>query len=107
MECKRLGVPLPPDHEHAYDEEKLKLEEEEYDLAYRLLCPSDFVVKTFLDKGLPEREAGSAYTGLMRRGSFFIPCTQSDPTPQTGFDNDFCRGLRGSARACILLWKHG
>lgn len=50
-ECDRLGVPLPPDHEHAYNPQILKTEEEEYDLAYRLLCPSDFVVKTFLDKG--------------------------------------------------------
>jgi glycosyltransferase involved in cell wall biosynthesis len=51
QECERLGVPLPPDHEHAYNPEKLRKEEEEYRLADRLLCPSDFVVKTFLDKG--------------------------------------------------------
>jgi glycosyltransferase involved in cell wall biosynthesis len=50
-ECERLGVALPPDHEHAYNPEKLRMEEEEYRLAGRLLCPSDFVVKTFLDMG--------------------------------------------------------
>jgi glycosyltransferase involved in cell wall biosynthesis len=50
-ECERLGVTLPPDHEHAYNEEKLRREEEEYELASSLLCPCDFVVKTFLDKG--------------------------------------------------------
>lgn len=50
-ECDRLGVTLPPDHEHAYDAQKLRKEEEEYSLATRLLCPSDFVVKTFLDRG--------------------------------------------------------
>ncbi len=50
-ECDRLGVVLPPKHEHAYDAKKLRREEEEYRLATRLLCPSDFVVKTFLDKG--------------------------------------------------------
>jgi glycosyltransferase involved in cell wall biosynthesis len=50
-ECDRLGVVLPPDHEHAYDEGKLRIEEAEYKAATRLLCPSDFVVKTFLDKG--------------------------------------------------------
>lgn len=55
-ECNRLGVALPPGHEHAYDMKKLKLEEEEYDAAYRLLCPSDFVVKTFLDKGYPREK---------------------------------------------------
>jgi glycosyltransferase involved in cell wall biosynthesis len=51
QECDRLGVPLPPGHEHAYNGEMLAREEEEYRLAFRLLCPSDFVVKTFLDKG--------------------------------------------------------
>jgi len=56
QECERLGVTLPPDHEHAYNAEKLRKEEEEYGLATRLLCPCDFVVKTFLDKGyLKER----------------------------------------------------
>ena len=50
-ECERLGVSLPPDHEHAYNAEKLRKEEEEYRLAYRLPCPCEFVVKTFLDKG--------------------------------------------------------
>ncbi len=50
-ECERMGVSLPPNHEHAYNAEKLRKEEEEYGLAYRLLCPSDFTAKTFLDKG--------------------------------------------------------
>ncbi len=55
-ECDRLGVKLPPDHEHAYDAEKLHKEEEEYKLATQLLCPSDFVVKTFLDKGFKKEQ---------------------------------------------------
>lgn len=50
-ECDRLGVTLPRNHEHAYNVEILAREEEEYRLAFRLLCPSDFVVKTFLDQG--------------------------------------------------------
>jgi glycosyltransferase involved in cell wall biosynthesis len=55
-ECDRLGVVLPPDHEHAFDAEKLRKEESEYRLATRLLCPSDFVVRTFLDKGYPRQQ---------------------------------------------------
>jgi len=55
-ECERLGVALPPDHEHAYNAAKLRREEEEYQLAYRLLCPSDFVVQTFLDQGFPQEK---------------------------------------------------
>jgi glycosyltransferase involved in cell wall biosynthesis len=52
-ECERMGVALPRDHEHAYNAQKLRKEEEEYELADRLLCPSDFVVRTFLEKGYP------------------------------------------------------
>jgi glycosyltransferase involved in cell wall biosynthesis len=55
-ECRRIGVELPPDHEHAYKEEVLRKEEAEYELAYRLLCPSDFVVRTFLDQGVPREK---------------------------------------------------
>lgn len=50
-ECERLGVMLPADQEHAYNAEKLRKEEEEYSLADHLLCPSDFVLDTFLDQG--------------------------------------------------------
>ena len=53
QECERLGVPLPPDHEHAWKLSVLAREEEEYRQAYRLLCPSDFVVQTFLQQGFP------------------------------------------------------
>jgi glycosyltransferase involved in cell wall biosynthesis len=44
---------MPPGHEHAEDPEKIRLEEEEYQLADRLLCPSEFVARTFLDQGFP------------------------------------------------------
>jgi glycosyltransferase involved in cell wall biosynthesis len=50
-ECERLGVGLPAGHEHAYNEHVLIIEEAEYALATRLLCPSDFVARTFLDRG--------------------------------------------------------
>jgi D-inositol-3-phosphate glycosyltransferase len=55
-ECNRLGVPLPPNHEHAFKADVLRKEEEEYRLADRLLCPSEFVVKTFLDQGFPKEK---------------------------------------------------
>jgi len=55
-ECERLGVTLPPDHEHAFNETVLEREEREYELADALLCPSEFVVKTFRDRGTaPEK----------------------------------------------------
>ena len=52
-ECERLGVALPPGHEHAYDAAKLAREEAEYRLADHLLCPSEFVVDTFRERGFP------------------------------------------------------
>jgi glycosyltransferase involved in cell wall biosynthesis len=51
QECERIGVPLPKGHEHEYNAEILKIEEAEYAAASKLLCPSEFVVKTFVDKG--------------------------------------------------------
>ncbi|MGD0231362.1 MAG: glycosyltransferase family 4 protein [Syntrophorhabdales bacterium] len=50
-ECRRLGITLPPNYEHTYRADVLKKEEKEFRLAYRLLCPSDFVVRTFLEQG--------------------------------------------------------
>ena len=52
-ECEKLGVILPAGHEHAFKADVLQKEEAEYDAAFRLLCPSDFVMRTFLDQGFP------------------------------------------------------
>jgi glycosyltransferase involved in cell wall biosynthesis len=52
-ECERLGIKMPAGHEHAFNADYLRLEEEEYKLADYLLCPSDFVAGTFLDHGYP------------------------------------------------------
>ena len=61
-ECDRIGVPLPPGHEHAYNAAILEREEVEYELADRLLCPSDFVMRTFLERGFsPEKLARHIY----------------------------------------------
>ena len=52
-ECERIGVSLPPDHEHAYKADVLRKEEEEYRLATYILCPSDFTARTFLNQNFP------------------------------------------------------
>lgn len=56
QESERIGVPLPKGQEHEYNKEILEIEEAEYDAADKLLCPSDFVVKTFVDKGFPREK---------------------------------------------------
>lgn len=55
-ECERLGVRLPSNHDHAHNGEVLRVEEEEFRQADYLLCPSDFVVKSFLDRGFPPKK---------------------------------------------------
>lgn len=81
-ECARIGVALPPGHEHEYNAEILAKEEAEYRLADALLCPSDFVVKTFRDQGFtPEKLVRHIYGFDEKR---FFP----DPAPR-----DTKRGL--------------
>lgn len=56
QESERIGVPLPKGQEHEYNEQILEIEEAEYQAADKLLCPSDFVVKSFTDKGYPREK---------------------------------------------------
>jgi glycosyltransferase involved in cell wall biosynthesis len=77
-ECERLEVALPPDHEHAYNPEKLRKEEEEYELASRLLCPSDFVVKTFLDNGYAKEKLARHIYGFDEK-VYYPSCEPRDP----------------------------
>jgi glycosyltransferase involved in cell wall biosynthesis len=61
-ESERLGVQLAPNDEAVFKEDTLRLEEEEFRLADRLLCPSEFVVRTFIDKGFsPDKLARHFY----------------------------------------------
>ena len=83
QECDRLGVALPAAHEHAYHAGKLRKEEEEYDLATRLLCPSDFVVKTFLDQGFPQ-ERLVRHTYGYDDAVYFNTGRARNPDPQRG-----------------------
>ena len=50
-ENRDVGIVLPDNHDHEVDPKRLALEESEYAEADYLLCPSDFVAKTFLDRG--------------------------------------------------------
>jgi glycosyltransferase involved in cell wall biosynthesis len=52
-ETAMLGLDPVAGHSHTFAADALRREEAEYELADRLLCPSDFVVQTFLDQGVP------------------------------------------------------
>jgi len=63
-ECKRLGVTLPKSNPHAFDAYALKREEEEFELADCLLCPSEFVAQTFLEKGFSRTKIARHQYGI-------------------------------------------
>ena len=50
-ECRKLGVEMPGNHSHAFNAQVLRREEEEYDAADFLFCPSEFVARTFEERG--------------------------------------------------------
>jgi glycosyltransferase involved in cell wall biosynthesis len=75
-ECERIGVLLPPGHEHEYNADVLAKEEAEYQLADGILCPSDFVVKTFRDRGFPPEKLVRHIYGFDEKR--FFP----DPAPR-------------------------
>ena len=55
-EFERLGVTLPRSDEYYHRDDLLAKEEAEYQAADYLLCPSDFVVQTFTDRGFPREK---------------------------------------------------
>lgn len=75
-ECDRLGVALPDDHEHAFNADVLAREEAEYAVAAKLLCPSDFVARTFRDAGYAEEKLVRHQYGVDI--DVFVPSDQQD-----------------------------
>jgi glycosyltransferase involved in cell wall biosynthesis len=51
--CDDLGIDLPPGHSHRLDPQKLLREEAEYEVAPKLLVPSQPVEASFLARGFP------------------------------------------------------
>lgn len=70
-ECRRLGVSLPANHEHARNPAVLKREEMEYKSTDYLLCPSDFVANTFYREGFPPEKLLRHQYGFDRE--FYYP----------------------------------
>ena len=52
-ECERLGLTQVEGACHTTNPRRLHREEAEFRLADRLLCPSDFVAQTFIERGYP------------------------------------------------------
>lgn len=63
-ECDKIGVKLPRNFEHQTNNKILSLEEAEYESATVILCPSDFVVQTFLAEGFPISKLKRIFYGV-------------------------------------------
>ena len=75
-ECRKLGVSMPPGHEHEFNELNLRLEETEYAEATGLLCPSDFVARTFRERGFAPKKLFRHQYGYDEK--VFYPGTEND-----------------------------
>lgn len=78
-EFQRLGIPLPPDDEYSFKPDLLKKEEEEYQRADYILCPSDFTVRTFLDQGIPKEKLKRHIYGYDEK-VYFPDMKERDPS---------------------------
>jgi len=74
-ECQRLGISMPAHHEHAYNPAVLKREELEYQSTDYLLCPSDFVARTFQAEGFSPQKLMRHQYGYDRE--LYFPGSQS------------------------------
>ncbi len=81
-ECDRIGVSLPPSHEHAYKPDVLSKEEDEYRLADQLLCPSEFTMRTFLDRGFSATQVARHIYGYDE--SVYYPSGDPGPSQNRG-----------------------
>ena len=63
QEYARLGLPQPEKHSHTRDCKHLEIESREYALADRILCPSEFVEKTFRFYGYDEGKLARHHYG--------------------------------------------
>lgn len=72
-ESERLGVTLPPSDEYYIRENLLAREEAEYEAAGYILCPSEFVVKTFADHGVRREKLIRFFNGVDLDAFYPIP----------------------------------
>lgn len=72
-EYQKLGLRVHPSHSHAFNAGHLKREQKEYALADRILCPSEFVAKTFLERGFRSEQIARHQYGFDPARFSFLP----------------------------------
>lgn len=94
-ECERLGVQLPAGNESAWNDDVLRVEEEEFRLADRLLCPSEFVVRTFLDRGFTRERLARHFYGFDEKTYYPAPNYQPNRAGLRMLFVGFCAVRKG------------
>jgi glycosyltransferase involved in cell wall biosynthesis len=69
-ECEKLGIQMPEGHSHAFNADSLCREEAEYDAADYLFCPSEFVARTFEDRGFPSAKLARFQYGFDEKACY-------------------------------------
>ena len=77
-ECERLNLQLNSNHYASFDQVRLTTEWQEFEAATVLLCPSDFVLQTFVDCGFDESRLVRHTYGYDPE-VFFPPSREPDP----------------------------
>jgi glycosyltransferase involved in cell wall biosynthesis len=102
-ESERIGVELPPDHEHSFNAEALAKEEREYALADKLLCPSEFTAQTFRDAGHPESQIVRHFYGV--DPAIFHPADRDQDRPFTAIFVGVA-AVRKGLHFALEAWKN-
>ncbi len=79
-ESERLGLSALEGDPCAFNEEVLQREEAEFWQADRLLCPSNFVVRTFLDKGFQPKQLARHIYGFDH--NLYYPAANYEPNKE-------------------------
>ncbi len=99
-----LGLEPVAGHSHTFDAKALEREEREYDVADALLVPSEYALRTFVDRGVPAEKLVLHRFGYDDR-TFFVNGASADaPRPFTAIFVGRCeprKGLHHALRAWL------
>lgn len=104
-ECKKLGIKMDKSHYSAFNQQRLLREEREFEMADRLLCPSDFVVKTFIERRFERKKLCKHRYGYdpagFQTGNSHLP-RRDNPSFTVAYIGE-CNPLKG-AHLALKAW---
>jgi glycosyltransferase involved in cell wall biosynthesis len=102
-ELQSLHLTLPRGHSHRRDAKRLATEVREYELADLLLCPSDFVAQTFIDRGFPAHKLARTQYGY-DPAQFSVPSNGRYPEKLVAVFVGSCEPRKG-LHIALKAWK--